>query len=381
MTAPQRHYWRRAELRRDEEDGRHRSVGWLELFFDLVFVVVIGVLAEDLAHDPHHLPGFVLQFAAVFWIWNAFTYYTERFETDGLENRLFTFLAMITVAGLTVWAPHGLDDNYVGFAGSYLAARGLNIVLWLRAGLHERPFLPIALRFAAGYVVAATLTVIGMTTEGTLRVVLFGVAVLVEIAAPAFTTRQQAALPPLSRSKWPERFGLFTMIVLGETIIGVIHGLTEPEQHLFEGVLGLAIGFEFWWLYYDFVARRPARQAIVTALGWVYLHLLALLAITVAGAMATVALAGHGVPGLLFVSVGVALALLGVLETTLERGPDEPTHPTLSPALKVGLGAVLAAVAALPPHWPSSVALLICVVVLAVPAVYGVRVWYRRPVG
>lgn len=119
----ERTYWRRAAIRRDEEDGLHRPVGWLELFFDLVFVVVIGILAEDLAHDPHHLAGFALQFAAVFWVWNAFTYYTERFETDGLENRFFTFLALLTVAGLAIWAPHGVD---AGFAGAYLAARGLN---------------------------------------------------------------------------------------------------------------------------------------------------------------------------------------------------------------------------------------------------------------
>ncbi|SHN44093.1 low temperature requirement protein A [Cryptosporangium aurantiacum] len=375
MTVSAQRYWRRAELRRDEEDGQHRPVGWLELFFDLVFVVIIGVLAEDLAHDPHHLPGFILQFMALFWVWNAFTYYTERFETDGLENRLFTFLAMVTVAGLAVWAPHGLDDNYVGFAGSYLAARGLNIALWLRAGVHERAFLPIAVRFATGYAIAVVLIVAGAVTE---NVVFFGVAVVVEIITPSFTAKQQGALPPLSRSKWPERFGLFTMIVLGEMIIGVIHALSDAEEkHLASGVLGLAIGFAFWWLYYDFIARRPSRQQIVVALGWVYLHLLTLLAITVAGAMVSYALAGHDVPDLLFGSVGAALAALGVLETTLERDESEPTHPTFSPALKIGLGGALAAVALLPVHWSPAVALLVCLLVLAVPAAYGARVWYR----
>jgi len=381
MTTSDQRYWRRAELRRDEEDGRHRSVGWLELFFDLVFVVIVGVMAEELAHEPRHLPGFALQFMAVFWVWNAFTYYTERFETDGLENRLFTFLAMITVAGLAVWAPHGLDDNYAGFAGSYLAARGLNIALWLRAGVHERMFLPIAVRFATGYALAATIIGISLAIhDEVLRAALFGLAVVVEILAPAFTTKQQGALPPLSRSKWPERFGLFTMIVLGEMIIGVIHALSDAEKHVVSGILGLAIGFAFWWLYYDFVARRPSRQAIATALGWVYLHLLALLTITVAGAMVSVALGGHDVPGLLFVSVGAALAVLGVLEMTLERADDEPTHPKLSPGLKVGLGALLAAVALLPVHWSSAAALATCLIVLAVPAAYGARVWYRRSV-
>ncbi|MFG1927639.1 low temperature requirement protein A [Cryptosporangium sp. NPDC048952] len=381
MSQPTVRYWRRAELRRDEEDGLHRPVGWLELFFDLVFVVIIGILAEDLAHDPHHLPGFALQFAAVFWVWNAFTYYTERFETDGLENRLFTFLALVTVAGLAIWAPHGLEDNYLGFAGSYLAARALNIALWLRAAVHERTFLPIALRFTSGYVIAAGLIAASLATDHALRIALFGVAVLVEIVTPVLTTRQQSALPPLSRSKWPERFGLFTMIVLGEAVVGVIHGLADAEKHLASGVLGLAICFAFWWLYFDFVARRPARQAIATALGWVYLHLAALLAITVAGAMVSIALTGHDVPAELFVSVGAGLAAIGILEITLERETDEPTHPVFSPGLKVALGIGLAAVALLPLHWSPTLALLTCLVALAVPATYGARVWYRRSAG
>ncbi|GAA3394119.1 low temperature requirement protein A [Cryptosporangium minutisporangium] len=379
MTVPTQRYWRRAELRRDEEDGRHRPVGWLELFFDLVFVVIIGVLAEELIHDTHHLPGFALQFMAVFWVWNAFTYYNERFESDGLENRLFTFLAIVTVAGLAVWAPHGLDDNYVGFAGAYLAARGLNIALWLRAGVHERTFLPIALRFATGYAIAVALIVASTAFDGALRTTLFGLAVVVEIVTPSFTAKQQSVLPPLSRSKWPERFGLFTMIVLGETIIGVIHALSDAEdKDLVSGVLGLAIGFAFWWLYYDFIARRPSRQQILTALAWVYLHLVTLLAITVAGAGVSIALSGHDVPGLLFVGVGAALASLGVLETTLERDKSEPTHRIFSPALKIGLGVGLAAVALLPLHWSPVVALATCLLVLAVPALYGARVWYQR---
>ena len=69
-------WWRRPELR----DDQRRSVGWLELFFDLVFVVVVSRLAHYLAG---HLTAratleFTIQFAGVFWIWHAFTYYTEQ---------------------------------------------------------------------------------------------------------------------------------------------------------------------------------------------------------------------------------------------------------------------------------------------------------------
>ena len=394
MVAPTHRYWRPAAIRRDEEEGRHRPVGWLELFYDLVFVVIIATLATDLGH---HLDGegvihFGLQFMAVFWVWNAFTYYTERFETDGLENRVFTFLAILTVAGLAVWAPGGLEGNFTAFVGSYLAARGLNILLWLRAGRYERQFLPIALRFTTGYLIAAAILAASLTTRND---ALFGLAVVIEIVTPVFTIRQQDELPPVSRSKWPERFGLFTMIVLGETVADVIHALSTSDAAghgglamIGRGILSLAVGFTLWWVYFDFIARRPTRPRVAPALAWVYLHLLMLLTITVAGvAMAeTLIEAGLGefptyLRELLLVNGGAAIASIGVLETTLDREEGEPTHPILSPALKVGLGLVLAAVGLLDLHWTPTAALLACFVALAVPATYGAKVWYRRGQG
>ncbi len=86
-----RRAWQRSALRTDEEFEQHRAVSWLELFFELVFVVMIARLAHHLAGhlDVAGVLIFAVQFLAVFWVWNAFTYYTERFESDGLENRLF----------------------------------------------------------------------------------------------------------------------------------------------------------------------------------------------------------------------------------------------------------------------------------------------------
>jgi len=90
MTVTRR-AWQRSALRTDEEFEQHRAVSWLELFFELVFVVMIARLAHHLAGhlDVAGVLIFAVQFLAVFWVWNAFTYYTERFESDGLENRLF----------------------------------------------------------------------------------------------------------------------------------------------------------------------------------------------------------------------------------------------------------------------------------------------------
>lgn len=392
-VAPRRSrpWWPRAALRRDEDAELERKVTWLELFFDLVFVVVLSRLAHDLAHhvSVSGLVDFALLFAAVFWVWNAYTYYTERFESGGLEQRAFVFAAMVAVALIAVWSEGGLGDHYRGFATAYLLARSLNMVQWVRAGWHVPEFRPVAARFVAGFVVVAALVVVAGALDGGARRVVFASAVLIDIATPATTLGLQARLPRLSTSKFPERFGLFTIIVLGESVVAVITGVSELNEagelgaaELVDGGLGMAVGIGLWWVYFDFVARRPPRARVDAALAWVYLHLVTLGAITVTGAAIRAAVVvGTGTLGdahrlLLGGSVAAALVGMAALELTLHRDEGEPTHPVASPAIKFGAGLVVAAAAAVDGGWTATALLATLVAALAVPAVYGAVVWY-----
>ncbi len=385
-----RSWWRPPELR----DEAQRSVGWLELFFDLVFVVVISRLAADLAGD-HSVRGgieFALQFFGVFWAWNAFTYYTERFETDGLQDRLLTLMSILPVAALALYAQHGLGSRYAGFTLAYLGARAVNMVEWARAARHVRVFRPVAARFIGGFGLVAAMMAVGFWVHGDARLALWGAAVVADVATPSFTLKLQAALPPISRSKFPERFGTFTMIVLGESVNGVINGLsTINGQHglsntaLVAGALGITIGFGLWWIYFDFIARRPSRPTLSSTLSWVYLHLAAMTAITVTGAGISVTIT-EGIKGsvsdsarlLVAGGLGGALVAIGCLETTLDRADDEPTHPIASPALKVGGGLATPVIGCLRLGWHMVPLLAFLLLVLVGQATYGAIVWFRH---
>lgn len=222
---------------------------------------------------------------------------------------------------------------------------------------------------------------------------MFTGAVLVDIATPYFTVKQQSALLRLSTSKFPERFSLFTMIVLGESVVGVIVGLSELEDQrvldgagIAAGVLGLGIGFSLWWIYFDFVARRAPKPVFVTALFWVYLHLATLTAITATGVGVSIAIADTETgtlsnPGRFLLVGSVVLGLVGVaaLETTLAREADEPTHSRLSPALKVGVAVVIGILGTLDLGWSTHVLLVLLLAGLAVPMAYGAVVWFSHP--
>ncbi|MGE0433484.1 MAG: low temperature requirement protein A, partial [Planctomycetota bacterium] len=114
-----RSIWQKPAIRLDEESEQHRKVTWLELFFDLFFVVAVAQLGHMLAHNPtaDGLVRFVLLFMPVFWVWIGMTYYNERFETEGLENRLAALLLMLPVIGMSITAHHALDAGHSSFTG------------------------------------------------------------------------------------------------------------------------------------------------------------------------------------------------------------------------------------------------------------------------
>jgi low temperature requirement protein LtrA len=323
----------------------------------------------------------------VWFIWVGYTIYNERFESAGLENRLFTFVLMIPVIFLAVFGQDHLEESFVGYAVSYAAAKTVIILLWLRASWHVPAFRPVGYRYAGGFAVAVALALLATGLEGSVRYAVFGLAVLIDVATPFTTVQQQAALPRFSTSKLPERYGLFVIIVLGETVVALVGGLADQSPVTaglaVEAVLGVAFVFAVWWLYFDFVARRPPRRAARSAIAWGYLHLPLVMAVVAAGAGIENVLVSEGVlsvevRAIVAAATGVLLVAMGVLELTLERAVDEPTHLRLSSWIKYGVGAIAALVAVLPISSPT-VLLVVLLALMAVPAAYGVWVWFLHP--
>ena len=101
-------------------EERHAS--WLELFFDLVFVVAIAELSLELVRD-HSLGGFGVfagLYLTVFIAWQGFTLYADRFDTDDLVFRVAMLAAMLAISALAVRIPEVAAGRHYG-AGSLAA--------------------------------------------------------------------------------------------------------------------------------------------------------------------------------------------------------------------------------------------------------------------
>ena len=379
--------WQRAQLRNDEDTSRERRVGWLELFFDLVFVVVISQLSHHLAKhlDATGVLQFIALFVPVWWVWIGGMYYAERFETGDLSFRLFIFLQMLPVAGMALTVPHAFDGHWAQFATTYILARLIIIFLWWRGARHDPSFGPTAVRFNTGFVISVIFWSFSLFTSLEVSIGLAVTGLVFDLTTPWTTIEQQSRLPRLSSSHLPERFGLFVIIVLGEAIIAVVNGVAQSESLewpvLLNGVLGMILVFAIWWVYFDFVGRRTPKPQISSTLPWSYLHMPLVIGISASSAGALSAFGGElndAVRWLMAGATAVKLISIGLIEYTLQRDPGEPTHEHLSPMLKF-FGAALALLLGV---FGTNLNLTAFLFALLVPTLiqilYGLFVWFNR---
>jgi low temperature requirement protein LtrA len=332
--------------------------------------------------------GYTLLFVAIWWIWIGGTFYNERFETYDISYRLFTFLQMIPLAALAIFAHDGLGKLSEEFALAYATTRAILIFLWMRGGWHEPSMRPVTNRYAVGFIFSVLLFMLSTLVPPPLRFILWGIGLLSDLVTPLTTLHIQARLPRFSSSKLPERFGLFVIIVLGEAIVGVVQGVADQETLALTtglaGILGLALVFGIWWIYFDFVARRPPRRGSWWSVAWSYLHLPLVMSIAAisAGVLNLLILeeqaSGGQVFWLLAGSVALALVTIGLLELTLRRDQDEPTNPRVSVPLKLGAGMLALALGPFGGALGPIAMLAAFLPLLLLQMVYGAYVWFRR---
>lgn len=328
------------------EAARHAT--WLELFYDLVYVVVVAALAHELAEHltPAGLLAFGALFVPVWWSWVGVMVYNDRFDTDDVGTRILTVLAMFGAAALAISIDGALTGP--GFVLSYVFLRALLIAQYLRVAKHVPLARALGVHYAIGFSLAAAVWGASLLVPPPWRFALWVVAMAIEVGTPLTARRHQAKLP-VSTSHLPERMGLFTIIVLGEAVSAVVRGVEEPGVGAFVGgALGLAIAFALWWIYFENVDEHVVRKTRVAGQVWFYAHLPLMVGI-VAAAVGVESLVGVEPRDVLPLAAravlggGVALCLLAlaVIHLTTTDRTGAPRHRRRA---SVRLGSAAAAV-------------------------------------
>ncbi len=266
-----------AAPRRTRDREAARQVTFLELFYDLVYVVLIAELAHALAGhvDLAGLAGYAFLFVIVWWAWLNGTMYHELHGSNDIRTRVFTFLQMFTVASMAVFAHDALGKSSVGFAPSYAAFQLILTFLWWRTDVHDPDHWPLSQPYVLAFLVTTLLFVVSVFVPAPWRFVLWGLALLISLLLSLMTFNLGRSDPRIQAEinrtadvspSAVERFGLFTIIVLGEVIVAVVQGVAG-HHHLnwlvgATATLGMLIAIGLWWVYFDliFPPLTKARQ-------------------------------------------------------------------------------------------------------------------------
>ncbi len=312
-----------------EED---RQVTFLELFYDLVYVVVIATLASQLAHDItwRAFAEFVVFFGLIWIAWLNGSMFHDLHGRNDVRTRTFTFIQMGLIGLLAVYA-NDHTEEVSGFAIVYALLFALFGWLWWGVRRQdEEVYRAVTTRYL-GFILATAGAVVASTFVGEDgQLVIYAVVVIGWIGVVVFTTGASSALMGDLRTineSTVERFGLFTIIVLGEVVVGVVEGLIESTRDastMATGMLALVIGFGLWWNYFDTTGRRLPRNSTRSMQVWVVAQLPLTMAIAAAGA-SMVSLIEHGSDShspegtawLLVASVSIGLTALALVGRTL----------------------------------------------------------------
>ncbi len=313
----------------------HRKVSWLELFYDLVYVATVVQLGNKLSEDVslEGFLGFIILFVPIWWVWMGSTFYANRFVADDLPHHLLVFAQIFVVSALAIHVFDGLGETSAGFAIAYAAARGLLVLMYLRAARYVEVARPLARRYALGFTAAALIWLVSAFVPSPLRFVLWGVGLLIDFWTPLSpgSIKLQKQLPP-SPHHLPERLGLFTIIVFGESFIKVVGGFSGHEiefNRVIVALLGLILVGSLWWLYFENIAEHAVNWARGAQI-WLYMHLplqLALVALAVGVYKLVTLHDDHGLPDnyrlLICGTVMLALLAIGVIELFTVKGAGE----------------------------------------------------------
>ena len=247
---------------RDPQEG-NRTATPLELFADLCYVVAVAQAGLTLHHEiveghaAHGLVYFAMAFFAIWWAWLNFAWFNSAYDPDDTLHRLLTLLQIFGSLVLAAGIPRIFEADFtLGVIGYVIMRIGL-VLMWLRAAAGHPERRDTAMRYVIGLLVVQTGWVAALlVTGGDLPVWLFAVLVAADFAVPFYA--EKAGATPWHPHHIAERYGLFFIIVLGETVLSVALALQvaiekpHPPAALAAVIAGgVLITFCAWWLYFS----------------------------------------------------------------------------------------------------------------------------------
>ena len=262
--------------------SKTRHATWLELFFDLVFVAVIGVVTHDLAHTHHghldieQLLRFPLVFIPDWWIWATHTLYANRFDSDNHLHRVFALIIMGLLVLLSTFIKESHADKFMYFTLLYAGIRTMLAALYLRIHSKHKDKVTFAKGIGHAILIGAAISASAVFFEGTLKFIVFYAGIAADMLLQ-MRLRHKTREFPVDREHLVERIGLLTIIILGESVISMVGSLSYIKIWDFYTIASTITGFTMiwaiWWIYFDSFGTLERAKRITDGNVLIYTHL------------------------------------------------------------------------------------------------------------
>ena len=268
-----------------------RKISWLELFYDLVYVIVISRITQHFALHPD-TGGFiyyVFLFGMIFWGWLNGSMYYDLHGTPGIRTNLTTLWQMLAVAALAVTLNFQHDKNYFYLTAALAFLQGYITYLWWSVGIYDQNHRKLNIPISICYILNLLLLIATLYIPEPYKTPVYWLILLINYLPPFFIHKiMKRDREELSLSQsMTERLGLFTIIVFGEVILGVINGMhgSDGKSSLMWAafVLAILIVFSLWLIFFSLVADRECKPGFLTGQYFQLLFLPALLSLGIVG--------------------------------------------------------------------------------------------------
>ncbi len=251
-----------------------RKISWLELFYDLVYVIAISKITHHLAvhFSFSGLLDYIYFFIMIYWGWLNGSLYHDLHGAPGLRTRLMTLWQMLFVAALVITIDSEPKNLLFNATVAVMVMQLYITYLWWSVGIYDKAHRRLNRPYTVLYLISFALMFATLYVEQPYIRILFYTTLVLNYLPPFLVQylflRRDAVDLNLSASM-SERLGLFTIIVFGEVVLGVVNGVIELHQ-LDRMVwinfgLAIAIVFSLWWIFFTLVSERVCKKGFTNS--------------------------------------------------------------------------------------------------------------------
>jgi low temperature requirement protein LtrA len=372
-----------------------RKISWLELFCDLVYVAAISQLTHQLAVNPSLRTEGIsfLLFSLVFWSWVNGTQYYDLHGNDSIRTRLFIFIQMLGITAIAITVHDVFEGHHQGFAVALAFIQFIITYLWWSVGLYDPSHRVFNKFYTINYLIALILIIISIFTDSDTAINLWIIVLILDLtpgligAKTIVNVLKERGQVFTASAAIVERFGLFTIIVLAESILGTVTGVANIKDKQSEAwiafILSILIAFLLWSLYFDMTSEQETKKGYSYMQWFIFLHFPLLASLSVVGASINVLLGNikSDIPvsilWMFCVSVSVILLMIvGIAKQMKEEAEDRTYIGPVSKLLLIA-GVIILIIPFFGSYLNTLTLFAVVSVVLFVPVFIGIRSWVK----